>query len=247
MDQRIRKISVKSALSAIADIAMPRVCVVCGAPLIPQEHDICTICLADFPRTRFSTMSHNAMADKFNAMIALNEGDTGCRYCRATALFYYDEDADYKKITQSLKYNRNFGAGKHFAGMLGAEMASSDLFCDVDVVVPVPLHWTRKWKRGYNQSEIIGRVIASALSCPTDCNVLTRTRRTHTQTKLNVEEKFSNVKDAFKARPGKKFKHILLVDDVFTTGSTLSECYKALRKYHGPETRISVATLGYVK
>lgn len=241
MDPRIENINVHKALSAIADIAMPRVCVVCGRALIPQEKDICLECLADLPETRFWLTSHNPMADKFNALV----DDT--HYCYAAALYWYDEDAGYKNISQSLKYRRNFSVGKHFGEMLGEELAGSEQFCDVDAIVPVPLHWTRRWKRGYNQAEIIAKEIASVLSATLDNKILRRIKRTKTQTKVTIGQKSQNVKGAFKSLPGKSYNHILLVDDVFTTGSTLSACHAALRDHYGPEIRISVATLGYVK
>lgn len=242
MDPRIRNIKLKSALSAMADLAMPRVCIVCGTPLIPQEQDICTQCLVDMPKTRFWETFHNPMADKFNALV---EDD---RYCFASALYYYDEDAGYKKISQELKYRRNFTAGRHFARMLGTYLASSDQFKDVDTVMPVPLHWTRKWKRGYNQSAIIGKEIAECLCCKMTDSVLKRIKKTRTQTLVKTGNKMQNVADAFLAeKDGNEYHHILIVDDVFTTGSTVSSCHKALRKVFGPQTRISVAVLGYVK
>ena len=182
------------------------------------------------------------MADKFNALIE----DT--QYCYASALYYYDEDAGYKKISQDLKYRRNFSAGRHFAKILGEELASSELFNDVDIVMPVPLHWTRKWRRGYNQSSVIGKEVAKNLGCDMTESILKRTKRTKSQTKVKVRNKKQNVADAFNANDnGKGYHHILIIDDVLTTGSTLASCHKALRKVYGPETRISIAVLGYVK
>ena len=181
------------------------------------------------------------MADKFNGLIE------DSRYCFAAALYYYDEDAGYKNISQSLKYRRDFSSGKRFGKMLGEELAAAPLFEDVDAVVPVPLHWTRRWKRGYNQAEVIGKEIAKAIGCPLETEILKRKRKTKTQTKLGIEQKGSNVRGAFKAKGGKALKHILLIDDVFTTGSTLAACHSALRECYGTEVRISVSTLGYVK
>jgi len=117
----------------------------------------------------------------------------------------------------------------------------------VDCVVPVPLHWKRKWKRGYNQAEIIAGEVALALHAEADKGILRRKRNTMTQTRLDVKGKEENVKDAFEAvAEGKDFRHILLVDDIFTTGSTLFACFAALRFVFPPGVRISVATLGFV-
>lgn len=240
MDPRLRDISIKKALSAIADIAMPRVCVVCGTPLIPQESHICTECLADLPKTRFSKTSHNPMADRLNALVE----DT--RYCFAAALYYYGEDAGYKNISQELKYRRNFNAGKQFGRILGKELSESEQFADVDLIVPVPLHWTRKWKRGYNQAEIIAEEVADVMGKRTSGRLLRRIRVTKTQTRLGVEGKKTNVEGAFRCRHIGEFRHILLIDDVFTTGSTLAACHAAVRACYDDTVRISVATLAYV-
>ena len=130
--------------------------------------------------------------------------------------------------------------------MLGERLSLAPWFADVDVVIPVPLHPRRKWSRGYNQAAIIARAVAEALAVPVREDILSRTRHTATQTKLDIEEKASNVKGAFAASCSETFGHVLLVDDVFTTGSTLGECFQALRKVFPPEVRISVATLGFV-
>lgn len=245
MDRRLTGLDLKTSISAIADLVMPRVCVVCGTPLIPQEKHICLECLADMPLTRFSSSLHNAMADKFNALVE------DSAYCRAAALYYYGEESGYRRISQSLKYKRNFAAGRYFAGMLGDELAGSELFKDVDLVVPVPLHWTRRWKRGYNQAEIIAGEIAGRLDAPMCRELLSRRRRTKTQTAVSVDEKKINVYGAFKTdlralRAFGDVRHILLVDDVFTTGCTLAECHRVLREALGGDVRISVATLGFV-
>ena len=132
--------------------------------------------------------------------------------------------------------------------MLGKQVASAQWLCDVDAVVPVPLHWTRKWARGYNQAEIIARAVARETGVPIKTDILKRTRRTKTQTKVGIADKGANVRNAFQVQDHHPdgMVHILLVDDVFTTGSTLGECFKALRKVYPPSVRISVATLGFV-
>lgn len=243
--------SLRTALCAVADIALPRRCIVCSTLLSVQERHVCVHCLADLPRTHFSTQPRNQMADRFNALVSRDLLDTGgyYEYSCATALFFYRSGTGYTKITQSLKYHSNIGAGRYFANILAREMVSSGNFSDVDAVVPVPLHWTRKWSRGYNQAEVIAKVLARVLGCDLHPDLLERVRRTRTQTRMSVQDKAANVRRAFVVRPSSarlRFGHVLLVDDVFTTGATLYSCYLALRQTYGPEVRISVATLACV-
>lgn len=250
------KKDIPSWIRDAADVMIPRVCAVCGCRLLIREKHICLSCLADMPLTRFWLMSHNPMADRFNEVIQKSLVKSDCppgpreHYAYAAALFIYREDGEYRRITHHLKYHGDLSAGRHFGLMLGKRLASSDLFRDVDVVVPVPLHWMRRWKRGYNQAEIIASAVAQALGSRTDTDILVRCRRTRTQTRLGVEEKAANVAGAFRVRPDRKKDelpaHILLIDDVFTTGSTLGACFVALRSVFPPSVRISVATLGFV-
>ena len=126
-------------------------------------------------------------------------------------------------------------------------MAEASALQDIDLIMPVPLYWSRKWKRGYNQAEVIARGIAEAVHGPVCTDILYRKHRTATQTRLDVNEKLRNVDNAFGLRKPlpPKTGHILLVDDVFTTGATLHACYRTLMAT-GKDIRISIATLAMV-
>ena len=289
---------VRRGFAAALDFLLPRKCVVCESILGPAEMHICSDCLEDLPRTYYWIRKFNPMADKFNALIqkwvedrpqaskndclAASEGSIPPRenYAYATALFFYRTDSGYSNISRQLKYHGDIPTGRCFGRMLGEKIAGAEHFADVDTVIPIPLHWTRKWSRGYNQAEIIAREVASALGAELRTDILERCRRTRTQTKLTIEGKAANVQGAFRVRPGiinsvrttdsnnalrpitncpprpcrnkadaygpAGPKHLLLVDDVFTTGSTLHACYAALREVFPPSVRISVATLAFV-
>ena len=247
MDPRLNGLTLKTSLSTLLDLVLPRVCVVCGRPLLPQEHHLCLACLADLPETQYATLDHNPMADRFNGKLQIDEYEP---YAYAAALYHYRAEAGYKRISQALKYHRDFGTGRWAARRLGARLAASPLYADVDLVVPVPLHWTRHRQRGYNQAAVIAREVAEALGAPCAQRLLRRTRRTRSQTRLSGEAKAANVAGAFALRraggPLPAARHILLVDDVFTTGATLAACHRALRRAYGPAVRISAATLGAV-
>lgn len=226
---------------------MPRRCIACGCDLNLYENFLCLGCRADFPRTRTAGCARNPMADRFNLRIAERRDGAAGRYEYATALFYYRDG--FKNITRTLKYGRNFSGGRHFARELGEELAASALFSDVDLVAPVPLHWTRRLSRGYNQAELIAKGVSGALGAEFCPELLKRTRRTSSQATLDPEMKYGNVRGAFSLRktPPARTAHILLVDDVFTTGATLTECYVALRDILGDGPRISVATLAFAE
>ena len=182
---------------AAGDILLPRTCIVCGRPLLLDERHLCLECLADLPQTYFWQRSHNQMADKFNEVIQRKEHESFERYAYAAALFFYHREADYRLIPYQIKYHGNISAGRFFGKMLGRRLASSDIYSDVDLVIPVPLHWTRKWKRGYNQAEVIASAVADAMGAELRTDILKRRRRTATQTKLSVEDKTRNVSGAF--------------------------------------------------
>ncbi len=180
------------------------------------------------------------MADRLNALF--DEGP----YMYACSLFFYR--GDYRKTTPALKYAGNLELGRYLAGMLGEALVAGGFPGDVDCIVPVPLHWTRKWARGYNQAEIIAEALLPFFpKAELRTDILFRKRRTRSQTGRKGLQKSLNVGDAFRAVPPEEEpSHILLVDDVFTSGNTVAACIRALKKaLPKGNARISVATLAY--
>ena len=259
-------------LRAVGDLLMPRACVVCGAPLGLRERHLCLPCAADVPYTRFWRQPHNPLADRFNAVLERHRGTEPMDYAYAVALMYYK--GAYRNIPRALKYHSNLSIGRFYAALLGRHLSVAPHFVDVDLVLPVPLHWTRRRSRGYNQAEVLAKAIASSLNaarvpvipgeisvipgsprnlplavCRTD--ILIRARRTRTQTRLTIDQKAQNVASAFRVREGRardilaSARHVLLVDDTFTTGATLYACYAAIRPF--TPARISIATLAAVE
>lgn len=252
-----RGLSANDILTAFLDILMPRRCVVCGETLALHEKYICIGCLADLPRTYFPKMSRNPMADRLNDLINRDlEQGANAAYSFASALFFYDANSNYKYITRALKYHGQIGLGRYFSNILGIEIASSALYADVDAVVPVPLHWIRKLRRGYNQAEVIADEVGRHLGAEVFKNILHRRSRTRSQARLSLDDRTRNVASAFKVSDEYAQEiskghinmphHVLLVDDVFTTGATVHSCIAALRGVFPPSVRISVATLAVV-
>lgn len=256
MDKIFSGISLRDAGAALLDLAMPRRCVVCRQRLDLREKYICLDCLYDLPMTYFWERTHNPMADKYNERIqeslSSDEGSAFEPYAFAAALFFYNSESLFKRIPRHLKYEGGIESGKFFSRMLGERLAASSHFSDVDVIIPVPLHPTRRWRRGYNQAEMIARSIAEACSGNIEVrtDILRRSRKTRTQTQVGVEGKTANVSGAFSTVPWPSYRaaphHVLVVDDTFTTGATLNACREALRECFGPGIRISVATLAFV-
>ena len=249
MDQRFRGLEMRTSLSALASLALPGWCTVCGRRLNYRERFLCLECMADLPLTRFETLGHNPMADRYNSAFAaqIQEYEP---YQWAVALLYYNAYTGYANIPRNLKYYRSTAEGRYFARMLSHNIALATHFRDIDLIVPVPLHWLRKLRRGYNQAAVIGSELSRCLGVPMDERLLVRVRRTTTQTALDREAKARNVQGAFslngRSAASHAVHHILLVDDVMTSGATLAQCHSALRTYFGPEVRISCATLAFV-
>lgn len=235
-------------IKEMADIIMPRQCLVCGRTLGLHERHLCIWCASDLPFTYYWEQAHNTMANKFNGVLEkFREEGEAMEYSYATALLFYHGENPYKEIPRAVKYHYNISAGRFFASLLGRYMAGARQFRDVDAIIPVPLHWLRRRRRGYNQAEVIAGAIARELGARLLPKALVRHRSTGTQTRLDAASRLRNVRDVFRVRRlPEGLRHVLIVDDTFTTGATLAACYLALRPALGPSVRISVATLSVV-
>lgn len=249
----------------LGDLLIPRECAVCGKQLLQGEQHLCIYCEADLPLTHFWDNPSNPMSDKLNALIqrnltrSLKDGEPPPERMgrvRAAALFYYKSEAGYKRIPQKVKYKGDRPVGRFYGKLLGEFLAGSGNFNDIDTVIPVPLHWSRLWSRGYNQAEVIASSIAARLGAEMRTDILFRARKTSTQTRLHNSEKSLNVSGAFRIKGrylneeppeyGRK-RHFLIVDDVFTTGATIAACCASIQNLFGNGVSISAATLGFVE
>lgn len=212
----------------------PDICQSCGDYLLQQEHAICTKCLFQLPKTNFHLIEDNAITMLFWGKVRIEY---------ATAFAFFKKAEKMQHLIYQLKYRNKKDIGIELGKQLGLQLKSSDFFQTVDIIVPVPLHPKKKRMRGYNQSELIAKGIAFVMQKQVNFDNLYRTVHTESQTKKDKFERWENVKNVFQLKDSHLFrdKHILLIDDVVTTGATLEACAKALLKSSG--CRVSVATL----
>lgn len=211
-------------------------CVACGEALVGDEHLLCLECLSHIPYTNFATMPDNPLEKLLEDTIP---------HATATSLMYFEKNEVSQSIIHGIKYYGNLHLAKLFGGQLGESIIESHRFDDLDMIIPVPLHPLRWMQRGYNQSREISRSISGKLGIPIGNHLIARTHYTTSQTRKSHHERSKNVSGAFKPHNLKQLngKHVLLVDDVITTGSTVKACYAALTQAEG--VRVSVASLAF--
>ncbi len=252
MDERLLKLNFTSSLKAAFDLILPRTCTVCGRILNQGEDHICLVCDMDFPYTHFELCSHNRMADYYNERLCEKLDGLYIPYQCAISLMTYHSGSDYSRIPWALKYNSNLACGRFFARRLAEKIKLAPWLEDIDVIIPVPVHWKRRWTRGYNQAEVIACEVGRCLNVRVESSILVKSRYTKSQVKVDTASRAGNITGSFRlSRNGagvlKNARHILLVDDVFTTGATLSECHKTIRTALDGTVRISIATLACVE
>lgn len=228
--------TMKKLLEYLSDfwfLLFPKNCEACGRALSRGEEVLCFDCLYELPRTHFCKEADNPIMQLFEGRIRLE---------RATALFYFQKGSKFRKLLHSLKYRHKPEIGVLLGKELGAEMLASGNFSDIDYIIPVPLHPNRQKKRGYNQSERIAAGISEITKIPVLADVLIRNTDTKTQTKMNKEERWQNVSGKFIVMDADvlKGKHVLLVDDVVTTGATTEACGTTLLSVEGVKLSIAV-------
>jgi len=227
--------SIKNLFLDFIHLIYPNNCLLCGESLVKTESHICLFCLFSLPKTNYHLQQDNPVEKRFWGKVKVEH---------ASSLFYFQKGSLVQKLLHELKYRGNKEIGEMLGSHLGMELLQSPFYKDIDVIVPVPLHKNRYRKRGYNQSECIANGISSVLKKPVDTQTLIRAVETSTQTKKGVFERWENTNGIFALVDNEAFnnKHILLVDDVLTTGSTLESCAKTIVDGQN-KARVSIVTL----
>jgi ComF family protein len=227
--------SIKDLFLDFIHLIYPNNCLLCGKSLVKTESHLCLYCQFSLPKTNYHLQQNNPVEKRFWGKVTIEH---------ATSLFYFQKGSSVQQLLHELKYRGNKEIGEMLGSHLGLELLQSTFYKDIDVIVPVPLHKNRYRKRGYNQSECIANGISSVLKKPVDTTTLIRTVETATQTKKGVFERWENMNGIFALADNQTFnnKHILLVDDVLTTGSTLEACARTIVDGQN-KARVSVVTL----
>jgi len=215
-------------------LLFPRICAACGNSLWKQEETVCLSCEFHLPRTNFHLSLENPVSRLFWGRVNLES---------AAAYVYFNKGNRVQRLIHQLKYKGRKDIGIYLGRQYGQYLKYSPFFQTAQLIVPVPLHIRKLMQRGYNQSEQIAIGLGESMKIPVDPDAICRRKETETQTKKSRFRRWQNVAEVFEVKdPGSlETKHVLLVDDVITTGATLESCIRALSPIHG--IRISVATI----
>ncbi len=231
-------IQLKRALNPLSDIAslfFAPVCAACGRELGQGENLLCNTCRWEIPLTRFWEQEDNPLTMQLRENIPSVE--------RAAAFFFFVHDSPFRDLIHDFKYRRRPRLASMMGQWFGAETGS--FFLDIDLIIPVPLYFLRRLRRGYNQSAHLARGLSEALGKPVDLRSVYRCRNTRAQARRDGrEERWENVEGAFAVRNPQKLRgrHLLLVDDVLTTGATITAFAEVIAR-EIPDCKISVAVL----
>ena len=228
--------SIRSIADDLFRLFFPSVCPACGRPMAEGSRTICTRCRGEIPLTGFCRRADNPVAERLREL--------KLPVVNACAFYFYVAGSDFRRLIHAFKYRGGWRLAVEMGEWFGAEMKEGGLYDDVEVLVPVPLHWRKRLHRGYNQSEYLAEGMARMLGCEVDTRSVVRRVHNKSQALSGRDRRWENVQGIFGVRYPERLngKHILLVDDVFTSGFTIVSCAEEILR-QVPDCRLSVATL----
>jgi ComF family protein len=226
----------KNIFSSTLHLFYPHHCSGCGSDLLDETQLLCLKCIHQLPHTNFANLANNPVEKYFWGRIPLQA---------AFSQFYFSKNFLVQQLIHRLKYRGDTAIGEYLGEMMGSTLLKSHRFHPIDALVPLPLYPGKERKRGYNQAAVICNGIASVINKPVLIGAVTRCQATETQTRKHRTERWENVRDSFivSRRSELAGRHLLLVDDVVTTGATLEACGDKMLAVEG--SRLSIATLAY--
>jgi ComF family protein len=226
-------IRLREIRESLVHLLFPHLCSGCGSDILSEESSLCMYCIANLPETNFEIHPGNPVEKIFRGRLKIEQG---------TAQYYFTKESLVQRLMHQLKYKNNKEVGRQLGRLMGESLKKSGRF-DVDALVPLPLFPARERKRGYNQSAVLCEGIKESMNIPVLNDVITRPQFTETQTKKGRIERWKNIEGKFTLVKPEAItgKHVLLVDDVITTGATLEACGAELLK--AGHVKLSIATL----
>ena len=214
----------------------PNLCVACKKSLVKGENVICSFCLFHLPKTFFHNDLNNTVAKSFWGRVQIEN---------AASCFYFTKGNKVQKLLHQLKYKGKKEVGEFIGKYYGFDLRITDGFKAVEIIIPVPLHKKKLRKRGFNQSEVFAKGLAESMHLEINTDCLYRKTASATQTRKSRFKRWENVEDIFAIRHPEQIagKHVLLVDDVITTGATMEACAEALLRV--PGVKVSVVSIAY--
>jgi ComF family protein len=221
-------------ISDFISLIFPRICAACGNSLWKNEDGLCHFCEYHLPKTNFHKDPENPVTRLFWGRVNISAG---------AAFLYFNKGGMVQRLVHQLKYKDRKDIGIYLGAQYGRELKLAPGFHFADVIIPVPLHKKKYMKRGYNQSEQFAIGLAGSMNIPVNRHLLTRIKATDTQTRKSRFSRYQNVKEIFAVNTPQEWtgKHLILVDDVITTGATLESCVQALGVIR--DVKISIACI----
>lgn len=230
---------IRHLLTDVFNLFYPKVCLTCENTLHQHEEVICYQCENSLPLTGHYKDAENELAKRLWGRIEIQG---------AMGLYDFHKGAQVQQLLHELKYRKRQDAGAYMGRLLGEQLRQPDsIIKGIDIIVPVPLHPKKEKQRGYNQCAPIAKAISETTGWPMASSALTRTVKNTSQTGMNRFERFENVKDIFAVKDAHQLqgKHVLLIDDVITTGATSESCIRTILSV--PDTKVSFVAVGYAK
>jgi ComF family protein len=223
-------------MNAFLHLLYPQICFGCGTDQIAKAMPLCSKCIIDLPTTDFFRINENPIEKIFWGRADVES---------AGALLFFTKDSLVQKLITQLKYNHNKKVGILFGQLMGNAIAVEEKFKQIDLIIPIPILHSKIHSRGYNQSQVIAFGLQQVWNRPILVDVLIKRSWSNSQTKKNRKARLQHVPDLFmlQKQSNIKGKHILLVDDVLTTGATLEAAITTLML--GAPASISIAVAAY--